>query len=239
MKPTPRTESEWRAKFSINPDGVIVSKVLNLPDVTLVTEFDGSNNRIISVEIITPNFPLFDAIDYLQRIANRCTDILSFISGYGVSCVLRQMNEINGEDGTAKTGIVPISFDAALAKPEEVDLTKPAFLRVIEEKDEKLARQLSHFRLGISSSNIIEQIREYYQIIEDEYGQDDPRLVKYKWVRDLLMHAKLDHKKAIAEALKIVGKPYFDPSAPKDISALSTHLIDIKTKARHIIRSKV
>jgi hypothetical protein len=85
-------KSQWTARFIIHNNGILASKVVNLPDVTLVTKSDGGNTRIISFEITTPILSFVDAIKYSQRMANRCTDILSFISGYGVSCSLKQIN---------------------------------------------------------------------------------------------------------------------------------------------------
>lgn len=238
MSMEPKTKNLWKARFIVHPNGIAVSKVLNLPDVTLVTESIGGSTRVTSVEITTPILSLVDAKRYSQRMANRCADILSFISGYGVTCYLKQMNEIGGEVGTAKAGTISVSFDASLERPEEVDLTKPAFLRVIQEKDEKLARQLSHFRRGISSLDIIEQIREFYQIVEDEYGESHPKTAKYRYVRHIVSHPELVTTNAKAAAIQMMGKSYLDPSEPNDVSVLSNHLVDLKKDALNIIRSK-
>jgi len=232
------TKKRWKARFSIHPDGIAVSKVLNLPDVTLVTESGGGSTSVTSIEITTPILSFVDAINNSQRMANRCTDILSFVSGYGVTCSLNQINEI-GDGGAAKTGAIDFSADASIVKPEEVDLTRPAFLRVIKEKDEKLARQLSHFRRGISSLDIIEQIREFYQIMEDEYGENDPKTEEYKYVRHLVSHPDLCRPDAKAAAIAMLGKSYLDPSEPNDMSALSNHLANLKNDAKSIIESKI
>lgn len=210
-----------------------------MPDVTLVTDSDGRNTSVISIEIITPVLSFLDAINYSQRMANRCTDVLSFISGYGVACSLKQINEIGEEVGAAKIGAIFFSVGGLLVKPGEVDLTKPAFSRVIQEKDKKLARQFSHFRLGISSLDVIEQIREFYQIIEDEYGENDPKTQKYKCLRNLLSHPELIKPESKAAAIAMVGKSYLDPSEPSDISVLLKHLVNLKNDAMCIIESKI
>lgn len=229
--------NQWKVIFITTPK-VVVSKVLNLPNVTLVTESDERNTSITSIEITTPDLSFVDAINYSQLMANRCADILSFISGYGVVCSLKQINEIGGDIGTPKMGAVMFTADALFVKPTEVNLTRPAFLGVIKEKDEKLARQLSHLRRGISSSDLIEQIREFYQIIEDEYGENDHRTEQYKYVRHLVNHAELTRAKSKEEAIRILGKPYLDPSQPSDISVLSHHLASLKKDAFDIIIAK-
>jgi hypothetical protein len=190
------------------------------------------------MEITTPNLSFVDAINYSRIIANRCTDILSFIVGYGVSCSLKQINEIGSEVGKVKTGAVFMSADAFIVKPEEVDMTKPSFSRILRNQDDKLARQLSHYRRGVSSTDVIDQIREYYQIIEDEYGKNDQRTKKYTFVRHLVNHPYLNDPNAAAAATTIVGKPYLDPSAPSDILALKAELDTLKNEAIKIIKAK-
>jgi hypothetical protein len=239
MSTASKNESQWKARFNLHRNGVIVSRVTDLsPDVTLVTQSDGCNTHVVSIEIVTPGLSLLDAIDRSQLIANRCADVLSFISGFGVTCSLGQINEINGELGITEGGVMS-SATADLAKPEEVDLTKPAFQRVMQEKDAKLALQLSHFRRGLSSSDVIDQIKEFYQVIEGEYGKNDPRFDRYRYVRNLVSHPELNDPNVKNTAIALVGKTYLDPSEPQDLSALMTDLKNIKTEARNIIQLKI
>lgn len=229
---------KWNAIFNLKPSRIIVAKVNSLPDVKLRTDSDGTT-FITSIEITTPELSFLDAIKHSEEKANRCADIISFITGLPVSCTLRQINEI-GPAGTVRTGAVPFTGGADLAcMPQEVDLTAPRIYDVLYNKNKKLARQLSHYRRGISSSDVIQKIREFYQVVEDEYSKHHPFIEKYKYVRILLSHPEMDRERSKAEAKKIVGKEYFDPSSPQDMTALEIHLKQIKDEAERIIKSKI
>ena len=229
---------KWRAVFKLVPDGVGVAQVKDLPEVRLVTEVKGNNKYITSIEITTPDLSFVDAVTYSKLVANRCVDMISYIIGRGVSCSLGQITEI-GPPGTVKTGRAFYGVDALLSTLQNVDITTASFSDVLQNKNTKLARQLSHYRRGVASSDVVEQIREFYQVLEDEYPENHPFMQKYRYVRHLVSHAELTDKRSKEEAKKIVGKPYLDPSAPEDMRALETHLDEIKNKAEQVIRSKI
>lgn len=233
---------KWNAVFNLEPPRIIVAKVKSLPDVKLRTDSDGTT-FITEIEITTPELSFLDATNYSEEKANRCADIISFLTGLSVSCTLRQINEI-GPAGTVRTGATTFEVDAVFAKAQEVDLTAPKISDVLYNKNEKLARQLSHYRRGILSSNVVQKIREFYQVVEDEYPRegrekDHPIIEKYKYVRILLSHPEMNQERSKAEAKEIVGKEYFDPSSPEDMAALKTHQEQIKNEAERIIKSKI
>ena len=229
---------KWKAVFKLEPKRILVLKVKDFPEVKLVTDSDGRNTSITSIEVITPELSFVEAINHSKLKANRCIDMISFISGFGVSCTLKQINEL-GTSGTPKTGATFCSADAVISKPQEVNITTTAFSNVLQGMNEKLARQLSHYRRGLSSIDIVEQIREFYQVVEDEYPNNHPFRKKYKNVRHLVSHAELADPRSKSEAMKILGKTYFDPSAPTDMTTLVTHLKQIKDEAERIIKSKI
>ncbi len=235
----PVKKCKWNATFDLEPR-IIVAKVNSLPDVKLLTVLDGSSTFITSIEITTPELSFIDATKYARTKANRCADIISFITTFPISCTLRQINEI-GPAGTVRTGAATFEVTSHLYRPQEVDMTTAKFSDVLYNKDEKLARQLSYFRRGISSFDIVQKIREFYQVVEDEYAcaQDHPFIKKYKYVRDLVSHPEMTRPRSKAEAKKIVGKEYFDPSSPQDMAALEAHLEQIKGEAERIIKSKI
>jgi hypothetical protein len=229
---------KWKAVFKLVPERIGVSQVKDLPDVKLLTDVIGNNRYITSIEITTPDSSFVDAINYSKLIANRCVDMISYIVGFGVSCSLSQINEI-GPPGTVKTGAVFCTIDAVLSKMQNVDITTTSFSNALQNRDRKLVRQLSHYRLGLLSSDIVEKIREFYQVLEDEYTKNHPSIEKYKYVRHLVSHPELTKSRSKEEAEKIVGKSYFDPSAPEDICALERHLEEIKNNAEQLIKSKI
>jgi hypothetical protein len=229
---------KWIAVFKLTPERIGVAQVKDLPNVKLLTDVTGNNKYITSLEITTPDLSFVDAINYSKLIANRCGDIISYIVGFGVSCSLSQINEI-GPSGTIKTGAVFLLADAVLSKMQNVDITTTSFSGVLENKDRKLARQLSHYRRGLSSSDTIEKIREFYQVLDDEYPKDHPSIQKYRYVRHLVSHPELTKDRSIEEAEKIFGRPYLDPSAPEDIQALQKHLNEIKYEAEQLIKAKI
>jgi hypothetical protein len=229
----------WKAKFNVHPEKIIVSRVVNLPNVTLITEIEGENTKVISIEITTPNLPFVDAVNYSKVLANRCVDIMSFIVGYGVSCFLNQINEISNETGKSKTGMIFLTGGAFIAKPVEIDITKSSFTAILQNTDAKLTRQLAHYRRGISSQDVIEQIREFYLVLEDEYGKNSPRLQPIAYIRHLVSHPELNSASAKRDAITLLGKTYLDPSAPNDLSTLRQQLENIKNEAKCVIEAKI
>lgn len=228
---------KWKAVFRIVPDGVVVAGVKDIPEIRLITQ-EGNNKRVTSIEIATPDLSFVDAVAYSKLIANRCVDLISYIVGRGVSCSLTQITEI-GPLGIVKEGHAFWNLDTLLATPQYIDITTASFSDVLQNKKAELARQLSHYRRGIASSDIIEQIREFYQIIEDEYPKNHQFIEKHRYVRHLVSHAELKEPHSKQEATKLIGKPYLDPSAPEDIDALRSHLGEIKHEAELIIKSKI
>jgi hypothetical protein len=228
---------KWKAVFKIVPDGVVVADVKDLPEVRLVTQV-GNNKYITSIEITTSDLSFVDAIAYSELLANRCVDLISYIVGRGVSCSLTQIIE-TGPPGIVREGHAFMTLDTLLAKPQYVDITTASFSDVLQNRNQKLARQLSHYRRGIASSDIIEQIREFYLVLEDEYPDNHPSLQRYRYVRNLVSHAEVTNPRSEEEARRIVGKTYIDPSAPQDLAVLRNHLNEIKCEAERVVKSKV
>lgn len=228
---------KWKATFKLRPD-IEVKQIRDLPDVRLITKDRKNRKRMTGIEVTTPDLSFVDAINYSTLLANRCADIISYTNGIGVSCSLKQINEI-GPAGEVKTGGAFLSCNAILVKPQEIDIANTAFLNVLRSKDEKLSRQLSHYRRAIASSDIVEKLREFYLVLEDEYPKNHRIRHKYKYARNLVSHAKLIWPESAREAKRILGKPYLDPSAPSDMQALQRHVDDIKGEAKKCIETKI
>jgi hypothetical protein len=218
----------WRVNFSLT-DKVLAKTIIDLPDIKLLTEVVRNNTYITAIEIATPESSFAEATEFSSLAANRCCDLISFIVGRGVSCTLQQMNEI-GPPGTVKAGFKSFTTDAIIEAPKDFDLSTAPFLKVLDDKDQKLARQLSHYRRGIASLDIIEKVREFYLVLEDETGSQFKE--KYQWLRDLVSHPELNRPTASKEkATERMGRTYVDPSSPRDMENLQEKLEQIKLDA--------
>ncbi len=225
-------ELEWKASFILSTP-VLVGKVTSPKGIEF--EIDDKSQKITGINIFTPAMTQFSAINYAEIICNRCVDYLSFVSRLPVSASLRQITEIGVESGI-KRGLALFPVDTLFAKRIDVDVTMPAFQRVIQNKDTRLALQLAHFRRGLRTNDVIEKIREFYQVLELEESKVTE---KFRYVRHLVSHPELTNKKAVEEATELIGKPYLDPSVPRDLQNLSSDVQKIEKKARAIIQSKL
>jgi hypothetical protein len=231
---------KWKAVFKLVPERIGVAQVKDLPNVKLVIDVTENEKYITSLEITTPDSSFVDAINYSELIANRCVDIISYRVGFGVSCSLSQINEI-GSPRAVKTGAIIRLSDAMVTKMQNIDITTSSFSGVLQNKDERLARQLSHYRRGLSSSDISKKILEFYQVLEDEYYDGNrPFQQKYGYVRNLVTHPELTRNRTeIEKAEKLIGKPYFDPSSPQDSKAFEEQLHQIKCDAENVLKKKL
>ena len=226
----------WKVNFSLT-DKVLAKTIVDLPDVKLLKEVVENNTYVTAIEITTPELSFVEAVELSSLIANRCADLMSFIAGLSVSCTLQQINEI-GLPGAVKASLKPFTVDAIISAPRDIDISTTPFLNVLGGKDEKLSRQLSHYRRGIASSDTIEKIREFYQVLEDEAGK--PFRQRYGWLRDLVNHPELTYdtssKKKSTEQL---GKNYIDPSSPMDLKNLKEQLHQVKRDAEITLSRKL
>jgi len=226
----------WKVNFSLT-DKVLAKTIVDLPDIKLLTEVVRNNTYITAIEIATPELSFAEATEFSSLAANRCCDLISFVIGRGVSCTLQQINEI-GPPGAVKGGFKLFTVGTIIEAPKDFDLSTAPFLRVLEDEDQKLARQLSHYRRGIASLDIIEKVREFYQVLEDETGSQFKE--KYQWLRDLVSHPELTRSTASKQkATERVRKTYVDLSSPRDIKTLQKQLEQIKLDAKMSLGRKL
>lgn len=225
-------KTQWKASFILSTS-VPVREVKSLKGIEFVIE-DKARSEITGINIITPEMTYLSAVTYAEIICNRCVDYLSFLSRLPVIASLRQMNEISKI--AVKSGYAMFSANAILAKRKDLDITNPAFQRALRNEDMKLALQLAHFRRGMLAKDVIEKIREFFQVLELERS---PATETYKYVRHLVSHPELSKTKSVEEAIKIIGKPYLDPSAPQDLRKMEKDASAIEKEARSIIQNKL
>lgn len=228
---------QWEVVFRF-PSPILEKSITNAEGLEFGLEFDtekveeGINLKGFS--IITPSLTIKEADDFAQENANRIFDYLSAIHNYPIEGYLSNTVELKPE-GEVKKGYKKFSSNAILHKPEDLDFNKDSF-KVLTTK--KLARQLSHFRRGLKTDDVIEKIREFYLICEDE-PTGHQFLEDVKHIRTLLSHPELNNPKHIAKAENLVGKNYLDPSDPRDMAAIKDYSNKIEKEAREIIKRKI
>ena len=233
---------QWEAVFGFcSPIGE--KSIAKIEGIEFEIEFDtekvGEGIILKGFSIITPILTIKEADDFAQENANRIFDYLSAIHNYPIEGYLSKMVEVQPE-GEVKTGYKKSSVGTTIVdKPEDLDFNKDSFKRVLQNNDEKLARQLSHFRRGLKTDDVITKIREFYLICEDEYPPEHPFIKKYKYARHLQSHAKMDRKNSIKKAKDQLEKNYMDPSDPKAMEAIKRDSKIIEKDARGIINRNI
>lgn len=234
---------QWKAVFRF-PLHIREKNIAKFEGIEFKIAFDTEKVRegiiLKGFSIITPTLTRQEAFHFVREKANRIFDYISAIHNYSIEGYLSNMVEVKTEV-EVKTGYAEFSADAILHKPEDLDFNKDSVKSVLQNNDEKLMRQLSHFRRGLKTDDVITKIREFYLIIEDEYPLKHPFREGYKYVRHLQSHAEMDRLNSIdtKKAITLLGKKYMDPSNPKDMEAIKRDLKIIEREARKIINSKI
>ena len=232
---------QWEAVFGFcSPIGE--KSIAKIEGIEFEIEFDtekvGEGIILKGFSIITPSLAKQEAALFVWEKANRIFDYLSAIHNYSIEGDLSNMVEVKPE-GEVKTGYLETTVGVTIHKPEALDFNKDSIKRVLQNNDEKLVRQLSHFRRGLKTDDVITKIREFYLISEDEYPPEHPFRKKYKYVRHLQSHAKMDRKNSIKKAKDQLGKNYMDPSDPKAMGAIKRDSKIIEKEAREIINRNI
>lgn len=211
---------------------------MDFEDFRFVTEEADGGIHLMGFSIMTDALKRQEALFYAQGRANRFFDYLSAIHKYPVEGRLSNMVEVKPK-GETRTGYATMKCDAIIHRPEDLDFSKDNAKKVLQNSDEKLVRQLSHFKRALKTDDIIEKVREYWLIIEDEYELTNPFILKYSYVRHLISHPELIVPKHKEKAEKLLGKGYINPSNPKDFEDLKDVFMIIEKKSKEIIDGKI
>jgi hypothetical protein len=151
---------------------------------------------------------------------NRISDYLTSIHRLPVEAYLHNITEIRPE-GQAKHGYATLQASANVHQPVHLDFAN--IEKLVGCGDTKVLRQLAHYRMGLRySSDPINQLREYYLILEDEYGKDHSLLIPYRYVRNALCHPELNMSNQIKKLLADIGESSLDPSSPRAVELIKT-----------------
>lgn len=164
---------------------------------------------------------------------NRVANYLSSIHLLPVEAYLQNITEIKPE-GEVKTGIAQITGNGNIHQP--VDLDFGSVKKMLDCNDPKALRQLAHYSMGLRySSDPINQLREFYLVLEDEYGKDYSLLISYRYVRNALCHPELDKSNQIKKLLVDIGEKSLDPSSPKAMELIKTKVQPLKKEAETVV----
>ena len=232
---------QWEVVFRF-PSPILEKSITNAEGLEFGLEFDTEkvDEGIIlkGLSIITPTLAKQEASLFVWEKANRIFDYLSAIHNYSIEGYLSKMVEVQPE-GEVKTGYVESTVGLTIRESEALDFNKDSIKRVLQNNDEKLARQLSHFRRGLKTDDVIEKFREFYLICEDVYPSGHQFLEDIKPVRHLLSQPELNNPKHKATAKTLIGKGFLDPSNPRDMAAIKDYSNKTEKKAREIIKRKI
>ena len=164
----------WKAVFSFSSPFLEKSIKTKIEGIEFEIEFDTEKVEEGTIfkgfSIFTPILTRKKASDCVREKANRIFDYISAIHNYPIEGYLSSMVEVKPE-GEVKKGYVEFSSDAILHKPEALDFNEDSFKSILQNTDEKLMRQLAHFRRGLKTEDVITKIREFYLICEDQHPE--------------------------------------------------------------------
>jgi len=223
----------WFAKFELSWN-ILEYSVSDVTGVTSDIKKNESGDVFLkgfSVQI--PPSSQEEATTIALEKGNRISDYLSSIHRLPVEAYLLSINEIRPA-GENKTGYSTFTLDAPTHQP--VHLNWADVEEVIGCGDAKLLRQLAHYRMGLRySQDPINQLREFYLVLEDEYEKGHPSLIPYGYVRNALFHPELDYPNQIKKLLSDIGEKSIDPSSPKAMALVKSKVKPLKEDAEKVI----
>lgn len=133
---------------------------------------------------------------------------------------------------------MPFQTRRVVDRPTNVDMTAKPIAQIIGGQEDKLARQLSHYRRALQADDVITRVREAYQVIEDE-ETEHLFLDDYRYIRNLVSHPELHNRRMIPKAEERFGESFIDPSSPDDIAKLREDAEKFMQKAKEILSRKL
>lgn len=205
----------------------------------IISEESSGSVKLIGFVLLVEAFSDNEAKEISQLKANRVYDYLTSIHNVPINGYLAYYRESKQESYSTESD-VKIKWDQLTAKRVDLSVVE----KMTKWGEIKLMRQLSHYRIGLKASDdIVTQIREFYLIVEDEYGDErHPKhgfLSRYKGIRDLVYHPKINNPDSSFPDGMPFAANYLDLSNPKAIEELRTYAQMIKKEANKIIESKI
>jgi len=225
----------WQAKFHINPH-INVREIKNLPNIRLIKDSDNNDAKAIELEVTITARTYEDARKKAIEIANKCAAFLTFKKRFLVAATLLNIHRFR-PSGITMSGYGNLSVTGNIDNYDNIDLTAEPLLGIINNNEAKLSRQLSHYHRALETDDVINKIRELYQVIEDEHNNTSDFIKSHKWVRHFVSHPELNDPVMAEQALKFIGKEYLDPS--QDLSKLKAEVSEMQKEAEKILEGKI
>ncbi len=189
---------KWEMNYSLNyalTERSIVG-FEKIDDIEFVINRSEDGHKLAGFKIHVNALAEDDAKTVAQLQANIIFDYLTGIHGYPIKGHLD--NFIKSDGRIAVENDITLRWNAYTS--EDIDLS--SIEDILNGEDIRLMRQLSHYRAGLSASkDLVTQVREFYMIVEDEYGDETHEkhdfINKYKYVRALVSHAQIDDQETI------------------------------------------
>ena len=215
--------------FSINPP--LSSLNLLLPNG--VKEIRNNNSVLSGIEIEVASTDENEAYNIANERAEKLFSMLRlfYFEHFSFKCKSWRKIEKDHETLVLNSEIQPPIITWSIANSKPIDLTN-----ALNFANKKLLRQLEHFHNANSSTDIVQQYREYYQVLEQESSQIN---FTEKALRHALSHPQLNDKKVIEEVEKIFGTPYFDPLSNEHKLIVKNYTRELRAKALTLLKAKI
>lgn len=230
-------KSKWEVVFNFSSP-ILEKSISDFEDFILDTEKVDEGIHFKGFSIITNALTIQEAFFYAQGKANRFFDYLSAVHKYPVECHMSTMIEVKPK-GEVRTGFAFVTGKCVIHRPEILDFSKDNAKKILQNSDDKLVRQFSHYRRALKTDDIIEKIREYWLIIEDEYGKNHPFILNHLYIRHLVNHTELTRPNHENKAKNLLNKNYLDTSNPQDLDIIKNDFMLIQKEAKEIIDGKI
>ena len=223
----------WNANFKLSWD-ILEYNIKDADGIKSNVKTDESGNTFLTgFSLSIPQSSAEEALIIATEKGNRVADYLGSIHSLPVQTFLLGITEIRPE-GEVRTGILQTSVSTNIHQPVNLDFAD--IRELLACSDPKVLRQLAHYNFGLRySSDPINQFREFYLVLEDEYGKNHEKLNKYKYIRHALNHPELANKEFAKLLLADIGSSHLDPSSPAAKDLVQKILMDLKQETRQAI----
>lgn len=225
----------WKANFRLSRD-ILVNSITDTDGIRSNVRTDDHGNKfLMGFTLSIPPESSEQALIIAKEKGNKVADWLSCIHNLPVEAFLLDMTETRPH-GMVRVLLNGLNFGCGFHEPKSIDLDFIGIERLFENNDVKALRQIAHYRVGLRySSDPINQFREFYLVIEDQYDKNDPLLRQYNYVRHALNHPDLNYPSFAKQLLSDLKVNYIDPSSPEAKRLVEDKLRSLKQEATLII----
>ena len=223
----------WNANFKLSWD-ILENSIKDIDGIISEIRRNELGSKFLTgFTLYIPPSNAEEALIIAVEKGNRVADYLGSIHCLPVQAYLSNITEIKPK-GEVKAGIARLMASANIHQPVDLDFANIKNLLTCD--DSKILRQLAHYNFGLRySHDPINQFREFYLVLEDEYGKEDPYLKKYSYIRHALNHPELNAKEVKIKLLGEIGSNHIDPSSPEAQKFVEDKLQSLKQDANKII----